>query len=699
MLCSKVFKPSMSKLPEITSLFTALASKLRDVETRAENEDQNLDHAVGNLSRLLNLSETTPKVPVLDTALSLMCFTAPQVFDSMIEFMVKTIVTVLSSSVECEVVKCGSVEALQIGGSISGQDCVEMIEACADVLQKLEAFRVVAGDLSPSLLYAVVRVATLASRHHYSVQMAEMKATRKRNSAFAKLLCHSPRGFNFKSGEIPLRLLWWLLDPILLKNDITQMLQEATDRPFLCLEKEFYERTDWHSVLICLVLSPTMFIETRALLHNWFLLTGLASILELQTELVLRVLDVGSRPMCWGIPMEIALKLPFSHAYFPCENQLLRILAGPLSWDSFRHLVCEVIKPDCAGNQLNTASNQAAKASRVDHSSCWAMAINFPSWFFFASLLLFLDRSSKDNCYLKCISWLNKPEQSCGASVPYSAAAARFIAWVLNPKGDSCQDLLVEYLTTLSNMWTLEHCDSRKRIESTGCNKNKARRSLSVKRGNTNSSNFDCQTLQLWLKEVQDIHVRYSKKLNEHFALNEADHSQGVGYQKNILYRKIPLGILLGYSDRISSMESELLLHYAATGTLHTLKHIKYNDEWRRGQVTLTDKYTRKEAVAGASIAFHLTDATQSMSTSMFETEESGLNFLSEVKGKIGKYLLNCVKRLLQLNADEDYGQQTLRDLYLRMVQWKHQGQDICSSLEDWNDIVDALKCASASPC
>lgn len=60
---------------------------------------------------------------------------------------------------------------------------------------------------------------------------------------------------------------------MLLKNDICQILQEATERPFLCLEKEFYERTDWHSVLICLVLSPAMFIETRALLHNWFLLT------------------------------------------------------------------------------------------------------------------------------------------------------------------------------------------------------------------------------------------------------------------------------------------------------------------------------------------------------------------------------------------------------------------------------------------
>lgn len=62
-----------------------------------------------------------------------------------------------------------------------------------------------AGNLSPSLLYAVVRVTALASRCHNSVQMAEMKATCKRNSAFAKLLCHSPRDLNFKSGEIPLR--------------------------------------------------------------------------------------------------------------------------------------------------------------------------------------------------------------------------------------------------------------------------------------------------------------------------------------------------------------------------------------------------------------------------------------------------------------------------------------------------------------
>lgn len=325
-----------------------------------------------------------------------------------------------------------------------------------------------------------------------------------------------------------------------------------------------------------------------------------------------------------------------------------------------------------------------------------AMAINFPSWFFFASLLLFLDRNSKNNCYLKCISWLSKPDQSWGAEVPYSAAAARFIAWVLNPKGDSCQNLLIEQLTKLSNMWTLEHFDSRKRIESTGGNKNEARRSLSVKRGNTNSSNFDCQTLQLWLKEVQDIHVRYSKKLNEHFALNETDHSQGVGNQKNVLYRKIPLGILLGYCDRISEVESELLLHYAATGSLHNLKHMKYNHEWQGAPVTVTDKYTRKEAVAGANIAFHLTDVTERMSSSMFESEESGVNFLWQVKGKIGKYLLNCVKRLLHLNWDEEQSQ---RDLYLRMIEWKHQGQDICSSLKDWDDIIDALKCASASPC
>lgn len=72
---------------------------------------------------------------------------------------------------------------------------------------------------------------------------------------------------------ISYRLLFWYLDPVTLKHDVSKILKHTTERPFLCLKEEFHERLDWRAIVVCLALSPTMFIETRALLHNWFLLT------------------------------------------------------------------------------------------------------------------------------------------------------------------------------------------------------------------------------------------------------------------------------------------------------------------------------------------------------------------------------------------------------------------------------------------
>lgn len=48
----------------------------------------------------------------------------------------KTFATVLSSSIECKVLRTADGEVLQIGGLISGQDCTRIVESCA-VLQKL----------------------------------------------------------------------------------------------------------------------------------------------------------------------------------------------------------------------------------------------------------------------------------------------------------------------------------------------------------------------------------------------------------------------------------------------------------------------------------------------------------------------------------------------------------------------------------
>ncbi|CAH1425214.1 unnamed protein product [Lactuca virosa] len=126
----------MSNLLELTGLFSRLASQIETGNGDTNNADQSDDVLVAALNQSLNLSEQS-RVRVLDTALSLMCFTAPQVFDSVIEYSVNTIVSVLSSSIECEVLKSDKSEVLRIGGYISAHDCVRVMESCVDVLGKL----------------------------------------------------------------------------------------------------------------------------------------------------------------------------------------------------------------------------------------------------------------------------------------------------------------------------------------------------------------------------------------------------------------------------------------------------------------------------------------------------------------------------------------------------------------------------------
>lgn len=161
------------------------------------------------------------------------------------------------------------------------------------------------GKLSESLLCAIVRVASSASLYRQlSTPIRDLKSVDARNSLISKLLCHLPRATLLDNNKISLRylemgfgcfasffsvvlcsrsykfgssdvcrLLVWYLDPLVLKRDVSNILQEAMRRPFLCLSKEFHESTEWRSIIISLVLSPIMFVEARALLHRWFLVT------------------------------------------------------------------------------------------------------------------------------------------------------------------------------------------------------------------------------------------------------------------------------------------------------------------------------------------------------------------------------------------------------------------------------------------
>ncbi|XP_011093729.1 uncharacterized protein LOC105173618 isoform X2 [Sesamum indicum] len=577
----------MSRFAEITSLFAALASNLQTQDPTATNE---VDLSISDLNRSLNLSEA-PRVRILDTALSLMCFTAPQVYDSVIEYTVKTIVTILSSSVECTVLRTNEERVLRVGGLVSRSDCANVMERCADILGKLEGRK---DDLCALLLYAVIRVAALKPcfpRPIRSTSNLEVKFSDSSTSALANLCCHLPDEFKVKDGEVPLRLLLWHLDPMILKQDVLQILEEIIKRPFLPLSMEFYDRTEWRSKVICLVLSPSVFVETRALLHGWFLMT--------------------------------------------------------------------------------------------------AMVMNFPGWFFFASMLLFCDNSPVDSFHFGSIPGSIKRYLMPDAEVSSSTAAANVIAWILNPISESDQYLIVDHLVKVSELWTLKcsslsECNDIKRVHM----KETSRLKLHDKDGIT-SPELDGWTVWLWLKEFRDMYIEVFGKSVHLMTSNTKKFS----IHQNMLLRRIPLGILLVYANHLNAAGCALLLHYAATGTVQKFSD-KQNSGWKYdlqgNSMTWIEQYTEAEAIAGCKTVFDITDVTERISPSMFETEEEGLNFVCQLKLKSGNYFLKCIKRLLQVKFDGD-GLQMQRDLLTRVIRWRHQGKDVFQNNKDLDYVCDAL--------
>jgi hypothetical protein len=320
-----------------------------------------------------------------------------------------------------------------------------------------------------------------------------------------------------------------------------------------------------------------------------------------------------------------------------------------------------------------------------------ALAISFPDWFYFASVLLFSDdKNSQQNIQVKCP--LGVPEFG---QLPASAAAATFIAWILSPVNKSNQDALFENLTKLSKCWNLKEISSDNSQNGMAGYKKKLKkpRFCDSNEDSTLGNKYDCQVIILWLKQFQNI-MKHNETIDE-LAFCEAK-SYALLPQHDKLFRRIPLGILTGSSGYINENGCELLLHYAATGRIldslgtenTSLKHVNYNSS---GPEDLFGGINKEEAVLGACLVFSLTDVVDRMSVSLFETEKTGEDFLCLVKLRAGRYLLKCIKRLTQFNVDED-GVPMLLDLQGRLERWRHLGKEVP---EFHKDLDDALKCLS----
>ncbi|WZY87560.1 hypothetical protein YC2023_044295 [Brassica napus] len=628
----------MSSPSAVGDLLAALSYRLengnRAIEEELNESSSSMGRAISELNRSLTLDNNGEDsgFSVLDATVSLMCFKAPQVFDSVVEFLVKTIVSVLSSSSSCKVIRYHNDEALQFG-SLSLPHCSEeLIEISKDIIDKLG----VNGRLATLLFQAVVRSAASASR----------KLAGGRNMGVSKLLAYLPRESSIENDKIPLRILFWYQDPLSLKEDVSRILKDLVERPFLCLNKELFERGEWRDVVVCLALSPSMFINARALLHKWFLLTGLASVFDLLAALVSAVVDTVSRPTLWGIPMELASMLPFSDAYFPHQCQFLRILAGPLSSNSLLTLA-------------HSCKPTPIKVQALDDKTNWALAINFPDWFYFASAMLFSGGSSLENIHHRYtshsqVSNIIPPCDVEGLSV----AAVTYIAWILNPASGTIQESLTKSLIRVSEML-------RRSETTTGKRKKPA------------SSTVD------------DLVREFHNKITNSFSC-ELDNMQN-----NLLVRRVVVGVLIGSPCSVTDEEYELVLHYAATGKLLAAKKLRSN---RFKQATgssnpsmlLSNEITKEEAVEGTRLVFNLTDTLESMCASSFEAEEDAHEYINQFKLRSSKYLVKCIDRLIQLHCEED-GDLILNDINNRLEQWSMKGPEDPQLKEDLDTIAAKL--------
>ncbi|RLN12052.1 hypothetical protein C2845_PM09G03030 [Panicum miliaceum] len=347
---------------------------------------------------------------ILDAALSLMCFDPLEarhprrVNRDRVDCLVRTLVSALSASVSCGVVRPdggAGEEMLCVGSSVSPGDCRELLRSCAALVQKLGDCD--AGRHSYDLLYAVVKMAVLSPHYQCLFPLPYYKEEGECEydvgNVAAELINHPSNHVPPTGNSIPLRLLLWHLDPSIIKDDLSAMLQEM-----------------------------------GSLLHFWFLATGLGSVLDLHSALVSSALDILLKPMSWGISIELGQKFPFSHAYFPSQHSdLLAILTGPLSCKAFLDLV------SCINALVH-----------LDNTRTRYMIINFPFWFNFATALLFHREGSQD--YLSATSSKETVADSL-SDVSLAQRAAFYLSWVLCPSNDDQCQMLANNILEISHSW------------------------------------------------------------------------------------------------------------------------------------------------------------------------------------------------------------------------------------------------------
>ncbi|KAG6539020.1 hypothetical protein ZIOFF_004172 [Zingiber officinale] len=611
---------------EIVRVFAKIASRVQGFKgegAAGNNDDEGFAEttaAISSLSASLGYDDDSG-LRVLNAALSLMCFRDSELHRVRIECLVDSMISMLSSSVSCKVLRAlgsNDEEFLGIGTSFSTRDCVSLIQVCADVLNCLSG-HCGAGD-SHALLYATIKAVTSSS------------------------ICQN-----------------------LLPSSSIGSLEEKD--LYFDLQTEL-------SKLICNLSNETPNVGNKSQMR------GLASSLDLKVRIVASVLDILSRPMWWQLPADVGLKLPCSYAYFSNRHhELLAILTGQLSCKSFLHLVC-YIKAIVAS--LLTSENSCSHGNFVDLVGCnsaWAVLLDFPVWFHFAIALIFL----KSRCEAHLPSSLHSILRTETVNhVELHDAAIYFIAWILDP-ADIARDILVKGIDELSESYILKHdlksakeerADTDIRFKNVLCRTKKLKipNVSNIPKRHLTFQSISSLDIQAWLENFNVILVRLCSKITNSDVEAVLTSKDGQTMKPNLLFARVPIGLLFVSPNCLDERGCEMLLQYAATGK------------------TMKSKEIRKCAIRGARMVFDLLETIEDMSVMLFDGEDDRIDFVSQMKQKTGTYLIHCIRMLLKPEEQQidavATGEMKL-DLHHRLLEWKQQGRQVFEGHEEFDDFMD----------
>ncbi|KAF7106616.1 hypothetical protein CFC21_107334 [Triticum aestivum] len=695
-------------LHDLTHLLAEVASRLARPPGGAGPSSAAGDSLSANVSSLaaaLNPGAAAPAssgTRVLDAALSLMCFDPQEVDRARLDCLVRTAVSALSDSASCRVARTDDrAEMLCVGSSVSPRDCRELVRSCAALVEKLGG-RDVAGH-SYDLLHAAVKTALLSPRYQClfpsPYYREDGESSCEMGTISLDVTTHPSYQVLPSDGSIPPRVHLWHYDPSILKHDLSEMLREAITRPLLCLRKELHDRVAWRVIVICLVCSPPAFLEMRSLFHIWFLATGMGSVLGLCTAVVSSVIDLLLEPMGWGISMELGQKFPFTHAYFPSQQRdLLAILTGPISCRRFLDLVSYIEvtvflgKTSSDDSSWKNIQSQPPKGSHFGkkqpskglvkfiYSSAWLTITNFPTWFNFATALLFHQEGSQG--YLSEVLSEEKTAESI-SDISLAQRAAFYLSWVLCPSNvDECQ-LLAKNMVELSHSWARNNKRRPSYAHHTSTVNHRRKLRVPTVR-DTEKLNVSTNPVSSLIKDFDDRCVKFCR-ISAVSQVQGAEQLDVPLSCPNFLHLRVPLGVLLVSSACISEQDCNVLLHYASTGLVMESKEGQTKRKDQAGNDVFSSSRggsSERWALSGACLIFGWLDIIEDMSAVIFECEDTCRHFVSQLRTKTGPYLLKCVNLLLnEAGHDKDF----VIDLRDKLLNWTNKGQrfDGCEAFKD----------------